>query len=78
MTTESRILEIARSIRADAWAEHNGSEIRVGFAINRAEGASEYNAAAAQVADALRLDGFKVRVRTGDGDWMFTMIVVRA
>lgn len=79
MSTEARILEIARSIRPDAWVEPaTGNEWRVGFASNREDGASAYNAAAAEAVDALRSSGFKVRVRTGDGDWMFTMIAVRA
>ena len=77
MTTQSRILEVARTIRADAWVDFaaNGA-FSVGFADNRdAEG---YNAAAGSAAASLKAAGFRVKVRPGNAHWPFAVVTVRA
>lgn len=78
MTTESRILEIARSVRPDAWVDFASANAwRVGFRSGPAEEANAYNLAASQVADLLQQHGFKVRLRTGDESWPYAVLTVR-
>ena len=76
MSTETRILEIARSIRLDAWVDFtsNGA-FSVGLADNKDVAA--YNAAMQQVVAALKSADFKVRVRKGDDAWPYDVVKVR-
>lgn len=75
MLSESKILEVARSVRADAWVDFaSGGAFSVGFADNI--DAATYNATAARVAVVLGAAGFKVRVKGPSAAWPYAVIKV--
>lgn len=79
MDTEARILEIARTIRADAWVDlASGGAYSLGFVDNRLGAAKEYNEAATQAAAALRAAGFRVKMNPGSAHWPFAIVKIRA
>lgn len=78
MSTETRILEIARSIRPDAWVDFaSANQWSVGFASGKSETPDAYNADMTRVVVALKSAGLKVRVRKGDEHWPYVVVKVR-
>lgn len=77
MTTESKILDIARTVRADAWVDYAArGAFSAGFA-NNADPAT-YNKSMTTLAERLEAASFKVVVRAGDEHHACVIITVQA
>ena len=77
MSAQARILELARSIRSDAWVDFAArGAYSVGFA-NNADSAT-YNKSMEALAARLKTEGLKVSTRAADEFHSCTIVTVRA
>jgi hypothetical protein len=77
MTTDARILAIAKAVRSDAWVDLAArGAYSVGFANNA--GSVIYNKSMETLAARLKAEGLKVSSRSGDEVHACTIVTVRA